>query len=242
MWAEIFAKVPEHVAFIVRIYLLGGDVLATIAVGAGIVWESGPLEVQHIAHRLVIWGIVAEALCTIALFTFDDGLSDVQAAIIRTQNSKIITLETNLQQATDVLLWQQMPRQITQITQCRKELAASPRGAKVKIVWRSDVSDGDSFAFFLSTCFSDPEHFAEPPKWDVKKPEAVTDFPKAAKKTGVTVISNSVGSWLVKQETPADFIARALFDGVMLNMGIDAGYDPGLPDGVVVIAIGQKLP
>ncbi len=51
MWTEMFAKVPDHTAFIIRIYLLAGDVLATIAVGAGIVWESGPLEVQHVAGQ-----------------------------------------------------------------------------------------------------------------------------------------------------------------------------------------------
>ena len=89
MWTDIFATIPDHVALIVRVYLLGGDVLATIAVGFGIVWESGPLEVHHVAHRLVIWGVVAETLCSVALFTFDEGLNSAQQA-------KIIALETRL--------------------------------------------------------------------------------------------------------------------------------------------------
>jgi hypothetical protein len=90
MWTAIFERfVTDQVALVVHIYLLGGASLATIMVGAGIIWESGPLEVHAIAHRLVIWGIVAETLCSIILFTFDEGISSAQ-------QSKIIALETRI--------------------------------------------------------------------------------------------------------------------------------------------------
>ncbi len=90
MWTEIFARfVTDQVAFVVHAYLLGGDVLATIVIGAGIVWEHGSPDVRKVADRLVIWGVVAETLCSVALFTFDEGISAAQ-------QSKIITLESHL--------------------------------------------------------------------------------------------------------------------------------------------------
>jgi hypothetical protein len=90
MWTEIFTRfVTDQVALVVHVYLLAGDVLATIAVGAGIVLEHGPADVRQVANRLVIWGVVAETLCSLALFTFDEGISGAQ-------QSKIIALETRL--------------------------------------------------------------------------------------------------------------------------------------------------
>jgi hypothetical protein len=90
MWTVMFERfATDHVALVVHIYLLGGAALATAMVGFGIIWESGPLEVREIAHRLVIWGIIIETLCSVALFTFDEGLSGAQQA-------KIIALERRI--------------------------------------------------------------------------------------------------------------------------------------------------
>jgi hypothetical protein len=82
--------VSDHITFLVHVYLLGGDVLATWAVGTGILWEADALVVRHkIALRLVFWGVVIETLCSLALFTFDEGISWWQQA-------KIIELETRI--------------------------------------------------------------------------------------------------------------------------------------------------
>ncbi len=91
MWTAIFEALANNESFssAVRWNLLLGDVLATIAVGCGIVWEHGPEDVRKVADKLVLWGIVAETLFSVALFTVDGGISDVQ-------QSKIITLETRL--------------------------------------------------------------------------------------------------------------------------------------------------
>jgi hypothetical protein len=43
----------------------------------------------------VIWGIVAETVCTLGLFIFDNGMNDVQVATIRAQNEEIIALRRN---------------------------------------------------------------------------------------------------------------------------------------------------
>lgn len=87
--SEIFASWSTDHALLVHGYLLGFAVFSTAVVAAGIIWENGPPEVAEIATRLVIWGVAAEAICTVALFVFDEGISS-------SQQSKIIALETRL--------------------------------------------------------------------------------------------------------------------------------------------------
>jgi hypothetical protein len=90
--------------FWVHIVLLGGDVIATIAVGWGIIWEAPeyPPSYHEIAKRLVIWGIVAETLCSIFIFTFDESVSS-------SQQGKIIALETQLESEREA----RAPRSLT---------------------------------------------------------------------------------------------------------------------------------
>ncbi len=74
-----------------HVWLLSISVLASFAVGAGIILE-GPKyssSVHRIAFWLVVVGIAIEALCTIFLFAFDEGISSAQ-------QSKIIKLETQI--------------------------------------------------------------------------------------------------------------------------------------------------
>jgi hypothetical protein len=66
--------------------LLVFAVLASFAVAAGIVLESPHWS---IANALVIGGVAIEAVCTLLLFGFDEGISGAQQA-------KIVTLETRL--------------------------------------------------------------------------------------------------------------------------------------------------
>jgi len=92
MWDRIFNTfVTPDVAFFIHVYLLDGDVLATIAVGFGIVWESAeyPTSMHLIARQLVLWSVITETVCSVALFTFDEGISGAQ-------QSKIIALEERL--------------------------------------------------------------------------------------------------------------------------------------------------
>ena len=74
-----------------HLWLLFTSVLASFAVGAGIIFErpSYPPSIHSIAFWLVIGGIAIEALCTIFLFVFDEGIKNAQ-------QSKIIALETRL--------------------------------------------------------------------------------------------------------------------------------------------------
>jgi hypothetical protein len=136
MWAEIFTKfVTDDVALVVHIYLLGGDVLATMAVGAGIVWEHGPPEVWVIANRLVIWGIVAETLCSVALFAFDEGISGAQQATIAAQQVSISSQQHDiiaLQKSNGALISQGQENEAL-ATRARREAAqATERAAQLE--------------------------------------------------------------------------------------------------------------
>jgi len=73
----------------VSVYLLAGDILATIAIGFGIIWEHGPPDVRVVANRLVIGGVIVETICSALLFVYD-------ANIIGDQNDQIIALERRL--------------------------------------------------------------------------------------------------------------------------------------------------
>jgi hypothetical protein len=70
----------------VSVYLLFGSVVATVAVGLGIIWEHGSPEVRAGANRFVIGGIILETFCTVVLFAYD-------ASIIGVQNDKLIALQ-----------------------------------------------------------------------------------------------------------------------------------------------------
>jgi hypothetical protein len=98
MWTEIFERfATDQVALLVHAYLLGLAVFSTFVVAFGIIWESeGPLGVHKVAHKLVIWGVAAEAVFTIALFVFDEGISSAQKSRIDAQQSTIIDLERRL--------------------------------------------------------------------------------------------------------------------------------------------------
>jgi hypothetical protein len=67
--------------------LLSLSVLASIVVAFGIIFESPKFEeaTHRIAMWLVIVGVAIEAVCTICLFVFDEGIS-------RRQNGEIIRL------------------------------------------------------------------------------------------------------------------------------------------------------
>jgi hypothetical protein len=82
-------------AFWPHLILLSGSVLAGIAVGAGIIFESPrySASIHRIATWLVISGVFVESLCTICLFVVDERISDGQ-------NAKIITLESRLSART----------------------------------------------------------------------------------------------------------------------------------------------
>jgi hypothetical protein len=66
--------------------LLTAAIVASFAVAAGIVMENPKWS---LANALVVGGVAIEAVCTLLLFGFDEGISSAQ-------QSKIIALQTRL--------------------------------------------------------------------------------------------------------------------------------------------------
>jgi hypothetical protein len=82
-------------------WLLAGAVVGSLVVAAGIAleanWPISRMKLRELAGiTFVFFGVAVEALFTIALFMFDEGLSSGQQKTISTQQSKIIELETRL--------------------------------------------------------------------------------------------------------------------------------------------------
>lgn len=100
-------------ALFVHSVLLGGEVLATMAVGLGIIWEAPeqPKERHLIATRLVIWGIIVETLCSVGLFAFDESISHAQ-------QEQIIAL---------------LPRELGAISRVKIALCSTLQGAPVQV-------------------------------------------------------------------------------------------------------------
>lgn len=85
-------------ALLIHGYLLLVAVFSTWIVAKGILFEHGPLDVRDIADKLVVWGVIAEAVCTIALFVVDESISRFQQASIDAQQIQLLTA---LDRATD---------------------------------------------------------------------------------------------------------------------------------------------
>ena len=73
--------------------LLTAAIASSFAVAAGIVLENPKLS---LANVLVVGGVTIEAVCTLLLFGFDEGISGRQQSTIEEQNSQIIALEMQI--------------------------------------------------------------------------------------------------------------------------------------------------
>ena len=79
-------------------------VIGGLAVGGGIIWEASRSgHLWTLPTAFVFFGVAIEAAATVILFEFDEGISrnqqsiiDVQQTVIRSQNDKIIALDTQL--------------------------------------------------------------------------------------------------------------------------------------------------
>ncbi len=203
MWTIIFnALAVEPIASDIRWNLLFGDVLSTIAVGFGIVWESGPSDVRKVADRLVLWGIVAETLCSVALFTFDEGIS-------RSQQSKIATLEARI-----------APRLLKESAQ--NELTAKLVGTEKQVgtvTASPSLPESEWFARVLTA----PLKAAG---WDMTVVPG-SALPTILQPTGV-VIEYRVDLTSTPQARPQTVEAANRLAAALNDVGIDATATPGL--------------
>ena len=75
-------------------WLLTVSVLGSAAVAYGIIREAE--KVWSITTLLVVGGVAVEAICTLLLFGFDEGISEKQQKIIEIQRGQIISLEAQI--------------------------------------------------------------------------------------------------------------------------------------------------
>jgi hypothetical protein len=81
-------------------WLLTVSVLGSAAVAWGIIREAE--KVWSLTTLLVVGGVAVEAICTLLLFDFDEGISSKQQKTIEAQRDQIISLERQI-----------APRQVT---------------------------------------------------------------------------------------------------------------------------------
>jgi hypothetical protein len=93
--AAIFTYVSKFLSgdlepFWPHVVLLSCSVLASIAVGAGIIFQRPKYSasIHRVAFWLVVSGVIIEAICTIFLFVFDEGISNAQQSRIASLNMR----------------------------------------------------------------------------------------------------------------------------------------------------------
>jgi hypothetical protein len=216
------------------VVLLSISVLSSIAVGVGIILERPKYSpaVHKVAFWLVVVGIGFEAVCTIFLFVFDEGISNAQ-------QDKIITLETKLEQTGDFALRQAMDRWLSFDWGACTKLIDEKRATNVEVVWVKSSSDARMLADTITHCLMGVDG------WSQTKPSSVApidSMPDEANSSGVTVMGKTGGLWqLNNTAAPADFIMKALAAGMeKVPGGIRFSPDRSLPPDLVRIVVGPK--
>jgi hypothetical protein len=117
-----------------HVMLLTMAIVASFAVGVGIVLEDPKWS---LANVLVIGGVALEAVCTLLLFGFDEGISSAQQSKIERQNAEIIGLRKNsIDRSIDASAF-------------AERLAGVPP-ARIEIRYVSPCTDCESLSFWLS--------------------------------------------------------------------------------------------
>lgn len=135
-----------------------------------------------------------------------------------------------------------MPRGmlVTSLAHCREVLKGKPKG-KVEILWLKAFTDGQTLAFFLSTCFHAPP---DQERWTVLDVRSIDELPEEADSSGgITVIGQRRGFFPFKRPSDvlSDTVANALtaaLDTSLIHIGV--GTDPSMPDDLVKVVIGEK--
>jgi hypothetical protein len=186
----------------------------------------------------VLLGIVIEPAFTIALFVYDESISREQNTVIREQNSKIITLETKLEQATDLLLRQSMDRWLSFNWGACTKLIDEKRTTKVEIVWLKTSPDARRLADRIASCLVGSDGMSETKPASI---DSVDAMPDEAEPSGVTVMGKAGGMWQLNTDAPADFIMKALTAGMeKVPSGIRFSHNGALPNDIVRVVVGPR--
>jgi hypothetical protein len=217
-----------------HVLLLTGAILASFAVAGGIVLENPKWS---LANVLVVGGVAIEAVCTLLLFGFDEGISNAQ-------QSKIVMLETRLQ-----------PRSIQW-----KEFEGELKGqasAHIELMFVRDDPDSWSLAqqffMFLMAAGWNPEHPRPIPQTDDSdnffgQPPALL---AGAQPSGVTLVVQStsqeerdaVTNWRSGKawtKTPLTVLEHAIFDSLG-TVALSSGAMAAPSSGTIRIVVAPRL-
>jgi hypothetical protein len=191
--------------------LLSVAIIASFAVAVGIVMESPHWS---IANALVIGGVVLEAICTLLIFGFDEGISSAQ-------QSKIIALESQL-----------APREID--GKVFMEMLVKEPKEKCEILYTP--GDPDSYQLSLQIFW-----YIMHAGWDCDVERPIP--PKADSRsfvawpTGISLVSNTA-----ENVKPGSAFATLLaaFRATLGQTG--AGADDKVPLGTIRIVVAPKPP
>jgi hypothetical protein len=202
-----------------RAAFLYGSLAGGIIVVGGLIWESGKI---NRATAVVILGVCLESFCTWRLFVVDEGISNDQQAVIRSQNDKIIALES--------------PR-IIDLGKLKKELEGKPTG-KAVVVYVKECVDCEWLADWIWVGLHEAGwELADgrPSSLPAVLEGSIPSSPAAVARGhpwGVSVVAN----------TNEDGSAQsALMWAMTQQLGHAAGgIDKSLPDGLVRVVVAPR--
>jgi hypothetical protein len=211
--------------------LLTMAIVASFAVGIGIVLENPKWS---LANVLVIGGVALEAVCTLLLFGFDEGISNAQQSKIERQNTEIIALRKN-----------SIPRSIDVSAFAERLAGAPPSDLEIRYV-RSCI-DCESLSFWLSEALKKAH-------WPVDAPIAIDpqngDWVRVvqslhAQSSGITVVISSPDRITADPKSSLGALSGALGQALGFNfLGYDAntrgGVDVTLPPELIRIVIAPR--
>jgi hypothetical protein len=217
----------------VSVYLLVGDILATFAVGLGIIWEHGSPEIRTVANRWVIGGIIVETLCSVLLFAYD-------ANVIGSQNDKIVSLDQQLIQVKSPRLFDD--------EKLMAAIKALPK-SDVEVLYDKNAPDGFFVGLQVVSALSVsgwnalhnamPIALGPPSTDDPLSPYKNSAQAAGGQPWGISVVSNKSP---ILENTAAGSLVLALVGASLPGTQINLGQDARMPDGRLRIVIGPKLP
>lgn len=222
-----------------HVTLLSLAVLASIAVGGGIIFERPkyPPSVHRVAFWLVVGGIAIEAVCTIFLFVFDEGISNAQ-------QSKIVALDRQLLQI-------RFPRSLD--TEKFKSGIAEIPSQVFEVFYDRGAADGQNLAFQIFVAlhiagWKTDQKLPAPLTPQVGPPELRDVYPSLSLEEqsggqdwGVSVVTKD--QITLDKKTPADILVSVLSYSVLSPVPtVGFGKDETMPAGKIRIIVGPKLP
>lgn len=210
--------------------LIIGNIIGGLLVGFGILLEKpeNPTFKQKFAHWLVMIGIVKEPLFMLMLFNFDEGISNVQQDTIKSQQVKILSLETCLAaRHISPDKQRELTNKLRSFSGVTFDAAIGPRGDPEPLYLLRAIHSSLVMAGWKPTAWTTGELLTEPPMSPVGE-------------TMVTNVIIDVGlSHRSELGNAATALAKALTD-----VGIDAIADSNstsIDTDAIHVRIGRRL-